>query len=58
MSISSLNAVKTGCNAKLQFRDCQRYAKLEFRATFGANITNSADFQPYVPLKHCDSQNS
>ena len=34
MSISSLEAVKTGCNAKLLFRGCQRYAKLEFRATF------------------------
>ena len=34
MSESSLDAVKTGCIAKLQFRGCQQCAKLEFRVTF------------------------
>ncbi|GAK56376.1 hypothetical protein U27_03338 [Candidatus Vecturithrix granuli] len=31
MSLGSPNAMKIRCSAKLQFRGCQRCAKLEFR---------------------------
>ena len=39
MSIRSLDAVKTGCSAKLQFRASLTAAKLEFRATFSKEMT-------------------
>ena len=34
MSVGSLDAMKTGCRAKFQFRASLTAAKLELRATF------------------------